>query len=73
MMSDLEERERCAFAPSRAARGCDEEERIARTVKEEVDRIRGMYAKKRGGFETPESGGGVDGKRKENRSGAGEG
>ena len=73
MMSDLEERERCAFAPSRAARGGDEEERIARKVNEEVDGIRAMYAKKRGGFETPESGGGVDGKRKENRSGAGEG
>ncbi|CAN7125655.1 unnamed protein product [Brassica rapa subsp. narinosa] len=72
-MSDLEERERCAFAPSRAARGGDEEERIARKVNEEVDGIRAMYAKKRGGFETPESCGGVDGKRKENRSRAGAG
>ncbi|KAH0940183.1 LOW QUALITY PROTEIN: hypothetical protein HID58_007644, partial [Brassica napus] len=65
-----EERERSGFAPTRAARGYDEVERIARKLKEEVDRIRAMYAKKRGGFETPESGG-VDGKKKEDRSGAG--
>lgn len=37
-----------------------------------MDRIRAVYAKKRGGFETPESGG-VDGKKKENRSRAGAG
>ncbi|RID76756.1 LOW QUALITY PROTEIN: hypothetical protein BRARA_B03709 [Brassica rapa] len=54
MMSDLEDRERSGFAPNYAARGYDEEERIARKLKEEVDRIRAMYAKKRGGFETPQ-------------------
>uniref|UniRef100_A0A1J3IQ56 DnaJ-like protein subfamily C member 17 n=1 Tax=Noccaea caerulescens TaxID=107243 RepID=A0A1J3IQ56_NOCCA len=70
MMSDLEERERSAFAPNHAARPYDEEERIARRLKEEVDRIRAKHAKKRGGVETPESGG-VDGKRREDRSGAG--
>lgn len=70
MMSDLEERERSAFSPNSAARPYyDEEERIARKLKEEVDRIRAKHAKKRGGFETPESG--VDRKRKEDRSGAG--
>ncbi|CAN7101330.1 unnamed protein product, partial [Brassica rapa subsp. narinosa] len=73
MMSDLEERERNGFAPSHAAsRPYDEEERIARKLKEEVDRIRAQHAKKRGGFETPpESGGGDDGKRREDRSGGG--
>ncbi|ESQ31909.1 hypothetical protein EUTSA_v10004704mg [Eutrema salsugineum] len=71
MMSDLEERERSAFAPNHAARPYDEEERIARKLKEEVDRIRAKHAKKRSGFETPESG--VDGKRKKDRSGAGAG
>lgn len=69
MMSDLEERERSAFAPNSAARPYDEEERIARKLKEQVDRIRAQHAKKRGGFETPESG--VDKKRKEDRRGAG--
>ncbi|CAH8365031.1 unnamed protein product [Eruca vesicaria subsp. sativa] len=70
MMSDLEERERSGFAPSHAAsRPYDEEERIARKLKEEVDRIRAKHAKKRGGFETPESGSGGDEKRKEDRSG----
>ncbi|KAF8087570.1 hypothetical protein N665_0578s0023 [Sinapis alba] len=74
MMSDLEERERSGFAPSHAAaRPYDEEERIARKLKEEVDRIRAKHAQKRGGFETPESGGvgGGDGKRREDRSGGG--
>ncbi|CAN8252118.1 unnamed protein product [Cochlearia groenlandica] len=73
MMSDLEERERSAFAPNHAARPYDEEERIARKLKEEVDRIRAKHAKKRGGFETTpeESGSGVNGNRKEDRSGAG--
>lgn len=60
MMSDLEERERS----SHAARGYDEEARIARKLKEVVDGIRAKYAKKRGGFETSESCG-VDEKRKE--------
>ncbi|VVB17458.1 unnamed protein product [Arabis nemorensis] len=70
MMSDLEERERSAFAPNSAARPCDEEERISRKLKEQVDRIRAQHAKKkRGGFESPESG--VDKKRKEDRRGAG--
>ncbi|CAA7023421.1 unnamed protein product [Microthlaspi erraticum] len=72
MMSDLEERERSAFAPRHAARPYDEEERIARRLKEEVDRIRAKHGKKSGGFETPESGGGVDGKRREGRSRAGD-
>lgn len=75
MMSDLEERERSGFAPSRASsRPYDEEERIARKLKEEVDRIRAQHAKKRGGFETPpeSGGGGGDGKKRgEDRSGGG--
>ncbi|KAL0762240.1 hypothetical protein Bca101_078391 [Brassica carinata] len=75
MMSDLEEREqRSGFAPSHAAaRPYDEEERIARKLKEEVDRIRAQHAKKRGGFETPPESGGDDVKRGEDRSGSGGG
>ncbi|KAG7556236.1 RNA recognition motif domain [Arabidopsis suecica] len=69
MMSDLEERERSAFSPHPAARAYDEEERIARKLKEEIERIRARHAKKKSGFETPESG--VDEKRKEDRSGTG--
>ncbi|KAL9811257.1 putative RNA recognition motif domain, DnaJ domain, RNA-binding domain superfamily [Arabidopsis thaliana] len=69
MMSDLEERERSAFSPNPSARAYDEEERIARKLKEEIDRIRARHAKKKSGFQTPESN--VDEKRKEERSGAG--
>ncbi|CAH8304002.1 unnamed protein product [Eruca vesicaria subsp. sativa] len=57
MMSDLEERERSGLA-----RGCVEEERIARKLKEEVDKIRARHANMSGG---------VDEKRKEVRSRAG--
>ncbi|XP_010548118.1 PREDICTED: dnaJ homolog subfamily C member 17-like [Tarenaya hassleriana] len=46
MMSDLEERERFAFAPDPAVRAHDEEGRIARKLKEEIDRIRAKHAKK---------------------------
>ncbi|XP_010421167.1 PREDICTED: dnaJ homolog subfamily C member 17 [Camelina sativa] len=70
MMSDLEGRERSAFSPESAARPYDEEERIARKLKEEIERIRARHAKKKSGFETPESSG-VDEKKKEERSGAG--
>ncbi|KFK27667.1 hypothetical protein AALP_AA8G413000 [Arabis alpina] len=69
MMSDLEERERSAFAPKSTARPYDEEERISRKLKEQVDRIRAQHAKTKAGFETPESG--VDRKRKEDKRGAG--
>ncbi|XP_010454650.1 PREDICTED: dnaJ homolog subfamily C member 17-like [Camelina sativa] len=69
LMSDLEGRERSAFSPESAARPYDEEERIARKLKEEIERIRARHAKKKSGFETPESG--VDEKKKEERSSAG--
>ncbi|XP_010493482.1 PREDICTED: dnaJ homolog subfamily C member 17-like [Camelina sativa] len=70
LMSDLEGRERSAFSPpDSAARPHDEEERIARKLKEEIERIRARHAKKKSGFETQESG--VNEKKKEERSGAG--
>ncbi|CAA7041214.1 unnamed protein product [Microthlaspi erraticum] len=48
MMSDLDERERSASAPNHSATTpCDEEERISRRLKEEVDMIRARHAKKR--------------------------
>uniref|UniRef100_A0A5B7B132 Putative DnaJ domain-containing protein n=1 Tax=Davidia involucrata TaxID=16924 RepID=A0A5B7B132_DAVIN len=46
MMSDLEERERAAFAPDPTTRAREEEERIARKLKEEISRIRAMHANK---------------------------
>ncbi|KAB2636262.1 dnaJ subfamily C member 17-like [Pyrus ussuriensis x Pyrus communis] len=46
MVSDLEARERSAFAPDAAARDRAEEERIARKLKEEIERIRKKHAKK---------------------------
>ncbi|XP_024988218.1 dnaJ homolog subfamily C member 17 isoform X2 [Cynara cardunculus var. scolymus] len=46
MMSDLEERERTAFADDPTARARGEEESIARKLKEEISRIRAMYANK---------------------------
>ncbi|KAF2288946.1 hypothetical protein GH714_022963 [Hevea brasiliensis] len=47
MVSDLEERERAAFAPDPAARAREEEDRITRKLKEEIARIRAMHANKR--------------------------
>lgn len=46
MVSDLEERERAAFAPDPVARERAEEERIAKKLKEEIARIRAMHANK---------------------------
>lgn len=46
MVSDLEERERAAFAPDPAAKAQEEEERIARKLKEEIARIRAMHKSK---------------------------
>lgn len=46
MVSDLEERERAAFAPDPAAIEREEEERIAKKLKEEIVRIRAMHANK---------------------------
>ncbi|XP_068322376.1 uncharacterized protein [Pyrus communis] len=46
MVSDLEARERSAFAPDAAARDRAEEERISRKLKEEIERIRKEHAKK---------------------------
>ncbi|XAR59859.1 hypothetical protein NMG60_11015848 [Bertholletia excelsa] len=46
MMSDLEGRERAAFAPDPEAKAREEEERIARKFQEEVTRIRAEHAKK---------------------------
>ncbi|XP_043714382.1 dnaJ homolog subfamily C member 17 isoform X1 [Telopea speciosissima] len=45
LMSDLEERERAAFAPDPAAKAREEEERIAKKLKEEIARLRAMHAK----------------------------
>ncbi|KAF8377772.1 hypothetical protein HHK36_031157 [Tetracentron sinense] len=46
MMSDLEERERAAFAPDPTEIARKEEERIYKKLKEEIARIRSMHAKK---------------------------
>lgn len=46
MMSDLEERERAAFAPDPAVKARQEEEKIARQLKEEIERIRAMHENK---------------------------
>ncbi|MED6179840.1 hypothetical protein PIB30_004480 [Stylosanthes scabra] len=51
MVSDLEKRERDAFAPDPAAKAREEEERIARQLKEEIARIKAMLGKK----EAPEA------------------
>lgn len=68
MMSDLEERERAAFAPDPTVKARQEEERIARQLKEEIERIRAMHAKKEASAssaamqrEKKESGGGGGG------------
>ncbi|KAJ9560711.1 hypothetical protein OSB04_005871 [Centaurea solstitialis] len=52
MMSDLEERERNAFADDPTARARGEEESIARKLKEEISRIRAMHANKTTSTET---------------------
>ncbi|XVF00843.1 hypothetical protein REPUB_Repub04eG0037100 [Reevesia pubescens] len=46
MMSDLEDRERASFAPDPTVKAKEEEERIARKLKEEIARIRAMHANK---------------------------
>ncbi|XP_052205311.1 uncharacterized protein LOC127810096 isoform X2 [Diospyros lotus] len=46
MVSDLEKRERAAFAPDPEAEAREEEERISRKLKEEIARIRATYANK---------------------------
>ncbi|KAK4284876.1 hypothetical protein QN277_001652 [Acacia crassicarpa] len=46
MVSDLEERERAAFATDPSVKEREEEERIARQLKEEIARIRAMHANK---------------------------
>ncbi|KAK3018386.1 hypothetical protein RJ639_003976 [Escallonia herrerae] len=46
LRSDLEERERAAFAPDLTTKARDEEETIARKLKEEIARIRAMHANK---------------------------
>ena len=47
MVSDLEEREWAANAPDPASKAREEEERIAKKLKEEIARIRAMFANKR--------------------------
>ncbi|XP_062010106.1 uncharacterized protein LOC133726555 [Rosa rugosa] len=47
MVSDLEARERDAFAPDPAATEREEEERLFRKLAEKVSRIRPMHASKR--------------------------
>ncbi|KAL3730903.1 hypothetical protein ACJRO7_027860 [Eucalyptus globulus] len=46
MVSDLEERERAAFAPDPASKAKHEEERILRKLREEIERIRAMHTNK---------------------------
>ncbi|KAK8625211.1 hypothetical protein V6N13_090086 [Hibiscus sabdariffa] len=46
MMSDLEDRERASFAPDPFVTAKEEEERIARKLKEEIARIRATHANK---------------------------
>lgn len=46
MVSDLEERERASFVSDYAPGARDEEDRIARKLKEEIARIRAMHANK---------------------------
>ncbi|KAJ4962992.1 hypothetical protein NE237_022931 [Protea cynaroides] len=46
LMSDLEERERAAFASDPAVKAREEEERIVKKLKEEIARVRAMHAKK---------------------------
>lgn len=46
MMSDLEERERAAFSPDPTTKARDEEEIIARKLREEIARIRAMQTDK---------------------------
>ncbi|CAI0407957.1 unnamed protein product [Linum tenue] len=48
MVSDLEDRERAAFAPDPAAKARAEEERIVRKLKEEIERIKAMHSSKGG-------------------------
>ncbi|XP_012833708.1 PREDICTED: dnaJ homolog subfamily C member 17 [Erythranthe guttata] len=53
MMSDLEERERSAFAVDPTARAREEEERISRQLKAEIARIRAMRTNKTAAGTTP--------------------
>ncbi|XP_055823358.1 uncharacterized protein LOC129891903 isoform X3 [Solanum dulcamara] len=46
MMSDLDARERAAFSPDASVLAREEEEQIARKLKEEIARIRAMHSKK---------------------------
>ncbi|CAI9786419.1 unnamed protein product [Fraxinus pennsylvanica] len=55
MMSDLEERERYAFAPDPSSRAREEEETIARKLKQEIARIRAMHSNKGSATMTPPS------------------
>ncbi|KAL4581986.1 hypothetical protein LXL04_006523 [Taraxacum kok-saghyz] len=55
MMSDLEERERSAFYQDPNAKARNEEESIARKLKEEISRIRKMHSNKTGFNENEES------------------
>ncbi|KAL3655620.1 hypothetical protein CASFOL_000016 [Castilleja foliolosa] len=53
MMSDLEERERSAFAVDPTMKAQEEEKRIARQLKEEIARIIAMHTKKTSVVSTP--------------------
>ncbi|KAI8570278.1 hypothetical protein RHMOL_Rhmol01G0022200 [Rhododendron molle] len=46
MMSDLDEREKAAFAPDPVTKAQEEEERITRKLHEEISRIRAQHANK---------------------------
>ncbi|XVE93903.1 hypothetical protein REPUB_Repub01dG0234500 [Reevesia pubescens] len=57
MMSDLEDRERASFAPDPSMKAKEEEEGIARKLKEEIARIRAMHANKGASMGTGSSSG----------------
>ncbi|CAJ2630910.1 unnamed protein product [Trifolium pratense] len=62
LVSDLERRERDAFSPDPAAKGKEEEDRIAKQLKDEIARIRAMHAKKVvPGFDSKKESGGSGG------------
>ncbi|GAV77246.1 DnaJ domain-containing protein/RRM_6 domain-containing protein [Cephalotus follicularis] len=52
MMSDLEERERAAFAPDLQEKAREEEEKIARKLREEIARIRELHLNRGAGMES---------------------
>ncbi|XVF67969.1 hypothetical protein PTKIN_Ptkin10aG0164800 [Pterospermum kingtungense] len=52
MVLDLKDRERASFAPNSSLKAKEDEERIARKLKDEIARIRAMHANKRASTKT---------------------